>query len=147
MSKRNRKRQYDIVDPVCNHCWKELRLTTGKEIYPHRSDLWMKQYWVCDPCNARVGCHPNSNHALGYAANAELRNARSHVHGILDPLWKPFKGSNGAKQSYMTRSEVYKTLSERMKLPRAETHISMFKIEDCREAYVILKDMTKVNTL
>ncbi len=121
---------------TCIHCKQECRLTNGKEIYPHRPDLYNKRIWKCDPCNATVGCHPGGTNALGFAANKQTRDARMKLHNLrLDPIWK--NAESGKKQ---VRSCVYRYLSHMMGLPPEDTHTGMFTIEQCREAWTILKD-------
>ena len=98
---------------ICAHCGSECRLTDGKEIYPHRQDLRSLRFWVCDPCDAYVGCHkagmsdnnPDGTKPLGLAADAELRRLRQQVHGAVDPLWQ------NAKQKGRARQAVYKALT------------------------------------
>lgn len=69
----------------------EARLTDGREIYPHRSDLFDLPFWKCDVCGNFVGCHyktKNRTQPLGCIPTQEIKNARQHIHKILDPLWK-----------------------------------------------------------
>ena len=88
----------------CAHCGDDCKLVTGSEVYPHRRDLYDLRFWVCSPCNARVGCHKNGNVCdgvksdgtlpLGTAANPALRNARMAIHQMVDPIWQqaPHRG-------------------------------------------------------
>lgn len=69
----------------------DARLTNGAEIYPHRSDLAELPFWKCDDCGNHVGCHHktgNPTQPLGIIPTSEIRNARQHIHKILDPLWQ-----------------------------------------------------------
>lgn len=98
---------------ICAHCGSECRLTNGKEIYPHRSDLHALFFWKCDPCSAYVGCHkagmsdnnPEGKKPLGTAADAELRRLRQQVHSTVDPIWQNAKHRGRARQA------VYKALT------------------------------------
>lgn len=84
----------------------EARLTSGKEIYPHRSDLHELPFWKCDTCGNFVGCHhksKNRTRPLGCIPTPEIKNARKHIHAILDPIWQ-----NGLA----TRTEVYLHLTK-----------------------------------
>ena len=65
------------------------RLTDGKEVYPHRSDLNSLPFWICDRCRNFVGCHhktKNPTRPLGCIPNKEMKNARKHIHNLLDPI-------------------------------------------------------------
>ena len=44
--------------------------------------------YYCKPCDAYVGCHNNTEKALGIMANKELRELRQKVHAYIDPYWK-----------------------------------------------------------
>lgn len=77
----------------CCECKQDVsaRFTKGSEIYPHRDDLKLLPFWICDTCKNYVGCHHKSDNSfkpLGNIPSVQLRNARKHIHGILDPLWK-----------------------------------------------------------
>jgi hypothetical protein len=121
-----------VIKASCVHCGNECRKTDGKEIYPHRKDLHSLVFFKCDPCDARVGAHKNSGKPLGYAANSETQRARSYVHSILDPIWKKARTRSA-------RSVVYKYLSQKMGIDRKKTHVGMFDIEQCRQAWRHLK--------
>ena len=74
------------VDP-CPYCGKMPELVFGRKIYPGRLYLYSKRFYLCEPCNAYVGCHEGTDIPFGVVANAELRAARSEVHRVFDPLW------------------------------------------------------------
>ena len=108
---------------ICDYCGEAARLTTGREVYPHRADLHGKSFYVCTPCDARVGCHPGTTNALGRMANMELRLAKMAAHAAFDPLWKTGR---------MKRKAAYKRLAEVLGIPAAGCHIGMFDLETCR---------------
>ena len=113
----------------------EARLTDGSEIYPHRIDLHNLPFWKHDECGNFVGCHhktKNRTHPLGCIPTSEIRNARKHIHAILDPIWKSGK---------LSRKAIYAKLSE---LTGRKYHTSHIRsIEEARDVYKIIKDMTK----
>ena len=86
----------------------QARLTDGREIYPHRPDLADLPFWKCDDCGNHVGCHhktKNRTQPLGVIPTPELRNARQHIHRILDPIYESGR---------TTRKALYADLSERL---------------------------------
>ncbi|MGD1335019.1 zinc-finger-containing protein [Vibrio harveyi] len=94
----------------CCGCGTETnaRLTNGGEIYPHRIDLANLPFWICDTCKNFVGCHHKTNKPttpLGIIATPEIKNARKHIHALMDPLWKSGK---------IKRGKLYAMLSERI---------------------------------
>lgn len=112
----------------------EAILISGREVYPHRQDLYELPFWSCPYCNNTVGCHHKTNNRtkpLGVIANQEMKNARQHIHNILDPLWK----SGG-----WTRNKLYKHIS---KIIGYEYHTAEIKtIEEARNLYKIIKELT-----
>ena len=126
--------------PTCMECGAAAVLTDGREVYPHRPDLYTKPLWACRPCKASCGCHPGGYEPLGFPAGKATRQARMRLHeDRLDPIWK---GRKGAKKK---RGQVYRLLSARMGLPPERTHTGMFSIEQCREAWRVLEGVTPEN--
>ena len=84
----------------------EARLTDGAEIYPHRTDLSDVPLWRCDECGNYVGCHykrkKNPTEPMGYIPTSEIREARKHIHAILDPIWKSGRKRRGALYRELT---------------------------------------------
>lgn len=108
---------------TCPYCGRDAHLTTGLHIYNQRRfDLAHKKFWVCRPCKAWVGCHPNGVQPLGRLANAELRKAKMAAHAAFDPLWK---------SGEMTRSEAYAWLASTLGTSQANCHIGMFDVDGC----------------
>jgi len=97
-----------IKQIYCCGCEKEVdaRLTDGGEIYPHRSDLKSLPFWRCDSCNQFVGCHHKTSdrtRPLGVIPTKEIKQARVHIHKIMDPLWKSKKISRGKLYARLTK--------------------------------------------
>lgn len=121
----------------CDYCGAAAQLEAGRHVYPHRPDLADKRFWVCRPCDARVGCHPGGDKPLGRLANAELRAAKGRAHKAFDPLWKARGWSRG---------KAYGWLAKRLRIPREECHIGMFDVERCeRTVEVCLRQSADVD--
>ena len=122
--------------PVCPYCEREATLTDGKEIYPHRVDLYPLNFWICRDCEAYVGCHkPKVGHGngtvpLGTLANKRLRTLRSHAHRHFDPLWK---------DGPMTRKTAYQVLANSLEIKVADCHISQMNEVLCEKLIRICK--------
>lgn len=91
----------------CTGCSKEVeaRLTDGREMYPHREDLYSLPFWKCDTCGAFVGCHHKTEDRtkpLGVLATQEIKNARKRIHAVLDPLWQSGRIARGKAYAYIT---------------------------------------------
>lgn len=125
------------MEIYCCGCEKkvEARLTDGGEVYPHRPDLSDLPFWKCDTCKNHVGCHHKTKdrtRPLGCIPTKELKNARQHIHRILDPLWKSGK---------FKRNEIYKIISDKVGWKYHTAKIR--SVDEAREIYKMVKDITK----
>lgn len=120
----------------CTGCEKDIdaRLTSGREIYPHRADLHNLPFWKCDNCKNYVGCHHRTKtptRSLGCIATAELLDARKKIHALLDPLWRSKKIKRGQAYSYVT-SRMAKIMND----PTYQYHNGEIRtLEEAREVY------------
>lgn len=122
-----------VVHLYCCGCGKDVqpRLTDGAEIYPHRDDLASLPFWKCHDCGNHVGCHhktANRTKPLGCIPTPEIRNARSHLHALIDPVWK---------SGQMKRGQIYAHLSK--SLGRQFHTADIRSVEEAREVYRIAK--------
>lgn len=115
---------------ICQYCNKEAKLVTGKRIYPKRPDLFNKNYYLCEPCFAYVGCHDGSDRPKGPLANNSLRALRRDVHFYFDKTWKT---------SVTSRSSAYKWLSEKLKIKPEQCHIGMFDERLCEKTINLVR--------
>lgn len=122
------------MELYCCGCQTEVdaRLTDGSEVYPHRPDLAGLPFWKCDGCGNYVGCHHKTKdrtRPLGNIPTKELKNARQHIHRILDPIWK---------EGRMPRGKLYARLARELEIK--EYHTAEIKtIEEARKVYSIVK--------
>lgn len=125
--------QSALNDLLCDYCQEPPELVTGKAIYPHRKDLYSKQFWLCNNCGAYVGTHKNSpgHKPLGRLANAELRLAKGEAHSAFDPLWR-----TGAR----TRTEAYNWLANQLGIQIYDCHIGMFNVATCKRVVDVCLD-------
>lgn len=140
--------------PLCAHCDQPAHLVTGREIYPHRPDLYDKNLWKCTPCDAWVGCHRGGGGSkpLGRPANLALRTARGKLHTLrFDPLWKSAL-SSGVYSPEDQRAEIiiktaarsrcYAYLAHKLAIDVKACHIGEFTLEQCRAAWSALFNIT-----
>jgi hypothetical protein len=104
----------------CPYCGNDAEWVDNATVYGKR---FGKSYmmWVCRPCDARVGCHQNTQKPLGTLANKELRDARMRVHALIDPLWK---------SKHFSRGRVYNMLSDAFGEP---VHVGESDLSRCAE--------------
>ena len=124
-------------------CGRKAELVTGKEIYPHRPDLYKRTFWLCRPCDAYVGCHkkhhkynPNGDKPFGILANKELRDLKVTAHRVFDPLWQ---------SSGMTRTQAYRWLAYELQIPQNECHFGLFDKETINRAIKLCLDKHTVS--
>lgn len=108
----------------CPYCEGQVHLVTGAIIYPHRPDLYNRMFYLCEPCNAYVGCHQKTGKPFGRLANKELRAAKQLAHKTFDPIWK---------DAHLSRSEAYAWLAEQMQISPKNCHIGMFDVAQYHE--------------
>jgi hypothetical protein len=115
----------------CPYCGKEAKWCENKEIYGKN---YGKSYmcYYCKDCGAYVGCHNNTEKALGTMANKELRDWRIKAHEAFDKLWK---------DGFVTRDEAYKILDKEF---GKEVHIGEADIETCQRIMNLLNNQLLV---
>jgi hypothetical protein len=126
------------VKVVCPYCGRDAVLVKGTVIYPHRQDLYSRNFWQCAPCDAYVGTHRrnkkhklNGDEPLGRLANKELRREKVAAHAAFDPLWV-----TGA----MPRRAAYEWLAAAIDVPFDECHIGLFDVDACRSVVVAVEN-------
>lgn len=120
----------------CDYCGREALLVSGRDIYPHRPDLYSLKFWSCSPCGAWVGCHKRSNAVpLGRLADADLRKAKSAAHAAFDPIWK---------SGEMHRRNAYDWLSKKLGIKFKDCHIGMFDIATCEKVVRICNEAREI---
>lgn len=131
------------LKPICPYCGEFAKHVKGNVIYPHRSDLAFKNFYLCEPCKAYVGCHDGTLRPLGRLADADLREAKQAAHAAFDPIWRArWERKSAADPAYkksMARGGRYKKLAELMGIPKDDCHIGMFDIAQCRQVVALCK--------
>ncbi len=112
-----------MADLICPYCGAHAVLVEGHEVYPQRPDLYDKRFWACLPCEAWVGCHPNTTKPLGQLADDVLRMWRQRAHRAFDPLWKTHGWG---------RSSAYRWLAEMLGVPGQKCHMGTFNMGQCK---------------
>jgi hypothetical protein len=128
ITKQRRRSAGRRAEVICRYCGEEAQLMFGRDLFGEGRRLERKRYWVCERCDARVGCHGESREPMGELADASLRKLRSKAHKFFDRMWQ---------QGHKTRNSAYFWLAEKMGLTRNECHIANFDEEDCRKVIAI----------
>ena len=139
MARRKKKayRTSNITEIYCCGCQTKVmaKLKTGAQLYHHRPDLKNTPYWQCDDCKAFVGCHhktKNRTRPLGVIPTPEIKNARRHIHKLIDPLWRSGK---------IDRVELYARITEEIGW---KYHTAMIRsVEEARTIYQFVLDLRK----
>lgn len=118
---RARWRRSDGATPAitlwCCGCNADIRprLTTGREIYPHRGDLSKLPFWKCDACKNFVGCHHKTSKPttpLGCIPTKAIKAVRQEIHRALDPLWQSKR---------ISRRDLYGRIAQKIGVPEYHT--------------------------
>lgn len=122
-----RVRDYLPIPDVCPYCGQPVQLVSNSAIYGREYGDWPYAY-LCKPCNAYVGLHPNTDLPLGTLADRELRKCRSRSKATFHQLMK--------RQGW-SRNEAYRWLAAEMNIPRRRCHFGMFDASQCERAEFI----------
>lgn len=131
---------WERLPVTCPYCSRQAELVTGKQIYPHRTDLHELNFWLCDPCNAYVGTHKagigwgNGTRPKGTLADALTRDARKAAHAAFDPLWQ---------RGDLSRRKAYAWLASALGLTVDQTHIGIFDVQTCMRTAAICRRRMK----
>jgi hypothetical protein len=120
---------------ICAECGKRAQCVSGRAIYPHRPDLFIKNFWLCE-CGAYCGCHGLTKAPLGTPAGPDLRKARNAAHRVFDRLWERKRERDRCSKE-VARRAGYTWLSEQMGVPFEQTHIAMFNIAQCAQVVAL----------
>ena len=115
------------IPTICRYCGGVIRLVPARMIYGLSTDrlgLSGENIYLCQNCNARVGCHKGTNRPLGNVANEVLRLKRRETHQVFDAFWQ----GNG-----MSRTKAYKWRAAQMQLSEKDTHIGGFEMDQCQQ--------------
>lgn len=129
-----------MSNPTCPSCNQPAKLVTGATLFPFNVATLEKMFWACTDCDTRVGCHPHSIIPLGTMAGQELRWWRTHVHELLDRVWKDIRDK---RKQRAKRDRAYERLATAMNLTREQCHIGSFTIEQCRQAAAYLEQRNR----
>jgi zinc-finger-containing domain len=142
MSARKRKTENAAVGDRatiwCAGCQADVqaRLTNGAEVYPGRRQFWAQPFWKCDGCGEFVGCH-HRHHVLaqrtcplGIIPTPALKQARSHLHRLIDPLWQ-------GEDAPFNRRDLYAEIAARMSWRTYHT-AEVRDIESARAVYRVV---------
>lgn len=146
-------RKFDPAAPSCLECGPSAIgvLVTGKEVYPHRSNLWHKQIWRCpnDPLHY-VGTHDGTTiraangavvpAALGFMIGKAGRHWRMEAHKVFDPIWMRRAAKYGESKG-KARNFCYDWLAKKM--GRSDVHISQLTVAELRQVVDICRPITE----
>ncbi len=125
------------IPSICRYCGGKVALTDAKTIYgdaTRRLGLVGEKIYLCQNCNARVGCHKGTTRPLGNVANEVLRLKRMETHQVFDAFWR-CRG--------MTRAAAYQWLAQKMELSEKQTHIGSFEMDACEQVICLCREFEK----
>lgn len=117
-------------------CDVSARLTGGKEIYPHRRDLYDLPFWKCDSCGNFVGCHHKTKdrtRPLGVIPTPAIKAERQKIHRLLDPIWKRKK---------MKRGNLYAEVAKRLGIEEYHT-AELRSVADAQRAHSVIAQISQ----
>lgn len=118
---------YLKIPTICRYCGGVIRLVPAGSVYgasTERLGMRGEVLYQCQNCSARVGCHKGTTRPLGDVSNEILRLKRIEAHQVFDSFWK---------RKHMSRTQGYRWLAQKLRLPESETHIGGFEIDTCQQ--------------
>lgn len=122
----------------CCGCLKDVdaALTSGQGAYPDVNEemqrkIWHLPFWKCPTCKNFVGCHhktKDSTRPLGCIPTPEIKNARQHIHKLIDPLWQ------NHNEPFRARGWIYRWLAHKMGIEQYHT-AEIRSLEEARKIY------------
>lgn len=80
------------IPKICRYCGGVVHLVSAADVYgmaaAKRLGIEQENFYQCQNCNARVGCHKGTTRPLGNLANEALRMKRKETHQIFDSFWR-----------------------------------------------------------
>lgn len=136
----------------CPYCSAPVGLVNGEAVYPHRPDLFERNFWVCAPCDAYVGCHAKGARVpvrggtlesdgtlpLGTPANAALRELRKSCHLAFDGA--TWKAPQPVGERVLTRFAAYKWLATTLGISVVDCHFAQFSEDMCRRVIKLMRN-------
>lgn len=113
---------------ICPYCGEAPKLVDSSVIYYGRS---YGMIYLCEPCNAYVGCHKNSTNSLGRLANKDLREWKKLAHKYFDNLWARSAIHHNIARN-QARKNGYAWLSKQLDIEVKLCHIGMFDVNTCK---------------
>ncbi|WP_404317482.1 zinc-finger-containing protein [Klebsiella oxytoca] len=144
VSERNDRLSYSALNiadirpvVVCPYCNNSALLAKGSQI--HFKSYYFKDnkyYWICQACEAWVGCHKNSGRPMGIPAKSDLRKMRKKVH---------LKYEYYLNKEKMSRNEAYLWFCRKLNCNICECHIGYFDEAMCIRALGIFNSLESVS--
>lgn len=129
MAKKNAKK-----NTYCPYCGSIAILRRADEIYQVQPKDKDRMLLVCKnypECDSYIRVDKNGN-PRGVMANKELRKLRLIAHEYFDEIFK---------NNILTRSDAYKLLSDKLRIPLSETHMSYFNEYRCKIVIEVAKEI------
>lgn len=123
-----------LPQPVCDYCGARAALArAGDDAYPYRDDHG--PVWICKTCQAWIGVHARStrNVPLGRLADAALRDAKSRLHDVLEPLVAG-KVRRDQVNAFEARAKAIRWVSTQLGFDPVPASLHAFTLDQCEEA-------------
>lgn len=123
------------VPKECPYCEGAVELVENSAIYNGKLFGDWPYAYLCKPCDAYVGLHPDTDVPLGTLANKGLRDARKKAKANFHELME---------MTHLGRSGSYEWLAEKMGILVGDCHFGWFNESQCEYANdICYKEITK----
>jgi hypothetical protein len=123
-----------LPQPHCDYCGARAQLAQfGDADYPYRDDH--AAVWICTSCAAWIGVRPRSKHnvPLGRLADAPLREAKSRLHDMLEPLAEA-KSRRDKVSVFEARAKAVRWVAQELGFDPVPSSLHAFTLDQCEQA-------------
>lgn len=125
------RRPIQNVDPICIEDGKLAVLTTGREVWPDREDLWDQPVYRCE-CGAWIGVHRGTDVPRGYPAGPNTRRLRRAAEEAFGALIQRKINRDRVKKG-AAELAGFTWLAGQLGLDLAATHFTMMDAATCQK--------------
>jgi hypothetical protein len=122
---------------ICPYCKSPANFQYDSKSVYHGKDYG--PIYICQPCDAYIGCKRGTYIPLGRLANAELRAWRKKFRDIFDPKWNPPRKYLLDEYGDSAKNKAYSRLARIMRMPVQQCHLGNFSVETIKKAVGLIE--------
>lgn len=115
----------------CPYCGQKAKLIDSKELFGHSYGY----VYICEDCDARVGCKKGTCKPQGTMADAKTRVLRQKAYNAFASFWP--------KAGFINKDHAMTWLCKRIGVAFAEATFNRFDYEQCKAVLKVIAEEVK----